>query len=195
MNMIYKYNQKELKFEKCDKIIKKAFVFTLLLFVLVSCISFKIGSIVTENEIIELEGVTYVINEDIDPFSREAFIRKIKDLKIKYPHIVMAQSIFETGGWKSHIFKENHNLFGMKEARSRISTAKGTQFNHAYYDNWQESLYDYAFYQSRYLSKINSENDYFNALDATYAQIGTKYSERLKFIIEKENLKELFDDN
>ena len=117
----------------------------------------------------------------------------IKELGIKYPHIVLAQSIVETGHWTSHIFKENNNLFGMKQARSRIRTAKGTQLNHAYYNSWQESVYDYAFYQARYMSRITSEHEYYKALDATYAEVGNTYSVALKKVIEKEKLKELFN--
>jgi len=116
-------------------------------------------------------------------------------LDIKHPHIVLAQSIVETGHWTSLVFRENHNLFGMKLANRRIRTAKGTQLNHAYYNNWQESVYDYAFYQCRYLSKVDSEKEYYDALDASYASTGKKYSETLKEVVEKQKLKDLFDDN
>ena len=79
----------------------------------------------------------------------------------------------------------------MREANRRIHTALGTQLNHAYYKNWQESVYDYAFYQSRYLSKINSEEEYFNALGASYAE-SPDYVNALKKLIKEEKLKELF---
>jgi hypothetical protein len=45
----------------------------------------------------------------------------------------------------------------MKQARIRVNTAKGTNLNHAYYDTWMESLYDYAFYQCRYMSNIKQK--------------------------------------
>jgi uncharacterized FlgJ-related protein len=135
----------------------------------------------------------HVVREEKEPFSKEALVSMIKELGIKHPEIVLAQSILETGHWTSTIFKENNNLFGMKQARSRIRTAKGTQLNHAYYHSWQESLYDYAFYQCRYLSKITNDEDYFAALDASYAE-ANNYSKHLKEIIEKEELKKLFYD-
>jgi flagellum-specific peptidoglycan hydrolase FlgJ len=115
----------------------------------------------------------------------------LKDLNVKFPYIVMAQSIQETGHWKSGIFLENHNLFGMKEAQRRITTAEGTNRNHAYYNHWRESVYDYAFYQCRYLNGIHTESDYFTYLGASYAE-DSSYVERLKKVIEKEGLKELF---
>ena len=112
-------------------------------------------------------------------------------LNIKFPHIVLAQAKLESGNYSSKIFKENHNLFGMKEARVRIHTSKGTQFNHAYYSHWKESVYDYAFYQCRYLSGIRSESEYFSYLGASYAE-DTEYVSKLKRMIEKEELKSKF---
>jgi len=104
----------------------------------------------------------------------------------------MAQSIVETGHWDSKIFKENHNLFGLRQAVIRINTANGTQYNHAYYDNWKESLYDYAFYSCRYLSSISTEEEYFQYLQKNYAESPT-YVETLKNTIKKENLKLIFN--
>jgi uncharacterized FlgJ-related protein len=118
-------------------------------------------------------------------------VEELKRLKVKFPYIVMAQSILETGHWKSQVFKENNNLFGMKQATIRINTAKGTNLNHAYYDNWQESVYDYAFYQCRYMGAANTEEEYFLALGASYAEAGN-YVQALKTVITKEKLKELF---
>jgi len=53
-------------------------------------------------------------------------------------------------------------------------------------------VYDYAFYQCRYLSKINSEEEYFQYLDASYAE-ANNYVGSLKVVIEKEKLRELFE--
>ena len=192
--MFYKYNEKKLKFERCDKLVVKFVTGVILIILVTSLSSYSLGRFTAIDRFIELESPLYIIEKD-NPnhdFSRDALVDMIKELGIKYPEIVLAQSILETGHWTSTIFEENHNLFGMKQARSRIRTAKGTQLNHAYYDNWKESVYDYAFYQSRYLSKINSEKEYFAALDATYAE-ATDYSETLKSIIEKEDLKKLFE--
>ena len=79
----------------------------------------------------------------------------------------------------------------MKEAKQRVTTAEGTQNNHAYYNHWRESVYDYAFYQSRYLGGIRTEAEYFDYLGASYAE-NTQYIKVLKETIERYNLKELF---
>jgi len=139
----------------------------------------------------EPEAVVLNVSESKNEFSEEKLIGMLTDLNIKFPHIVLAQSKLETGQFKSNIFKENHNLFGMKEAKIRINLAKGTQYGHAFYNNWIESVYDYAFYQSTYLSRIKTEEQYFEYLDQSYAE-AENYVEALKVIIERENLKDVF---
>lgn len=124
-------------------------------------------------------------------FSEEKLIELLKELNVKYPHIVLAQAKLETGHFKSKIFNENNNLFGMKEAKVRIHTAKGTKNEHAYYENWVESVYDYAFYQSTYHSDKKNERQYYKALDKSYAE-SKNYSETLQKIIDRENLYEVF---
>jgi flagellum-specific peptidoglycan hydrolase FlgJ len=110
------------------------------------------------------------------------------ELNIKYPHIVLAQTQLETGGYKSPIFKENHNLFGMKVATQRPTTNKGEESGHAYYDNWKESVVDYGFYQAKYLSNIKSENEYLQYLKQFYAE-DPNYMPKLLDILSKQNRK------
>ena len=186
--MFYRFNKKELVFEKCPK--------TLTIVILISLISSFASYIVGLNRGLvcnptPFEKELVILNPEEQSFSQEELVVMLKELNVKYPHIVLAQSILETGHYSSTIFKTNHNLFGMKEARSRVKTAKGTQLNHAYYDNWKESVYDYAFYQCRYLGRVTNEDEYYQALDASYAE-ADQYSNNLKQIIERENLKDLF---
>ena len=82
-------------------------------------------------------------------------------------------------------------MFGMREAAQRANLAKGTNRNHAYYDNWQDSLLDYALYYSTYLYDIKTEGEYFEYLRQNYAEDRT-YVDRLKDIIKKRNLKSVF---
>ena len=81
----------------------------------------------------------------------------------------------------------------MKQATVRINTANGTQNGHAYYDDWKESVTDYALYQAAYLNKLRTEKKYLNYLDKNYAE-AKNYDKNLITIIERENLKELFLD-
>lgn len=189
--MIYKYDKGDLKFNKVC--VKSWVLYLLSILLLVSLIGFNIGRNTTKEVIIEnlQQGETEIFIAEVDTFTQDRLVSMLKDLNVQYPHIVMAQSILESGHFKSGIFLENHNLFGMKEARRRITTAEGTNRNHAYYNHWRESVYDYAFYQCRYLSKLQTEEEYFQYLGASYAE-ATDYVESLKFVIKKNNLIELF---
>jgi len=133
------------------------------------------------------------VNDTTNNFSEDKLIKLLKTLNVKYPYIVLAQAKIESGHYTSKIFKENHNLFGMKEARVRIHTANGTQYNHAYYSNWRESVYDYAFYQCRYLGRVNTEQEYFTYLGQSYAE-SPNYVQSLKVMIEREKLREIFEN-
>lgn len=119
-------------------------------------------------------------------FSREKLKAYILQLHIKFPHIVLAQSEIETGHFTSSVFKENHNLFGMFEAKQRPCAALGTNNNYAYYNDWKESVQDYAMFQAAYLKDIHTEEDYFEYLKQNYAE-NPQYVTNLKKIINKNN--------
>lgn len=185
--MIYSYSKEQLLFKK----VKLFRLFVVLLFIVsaASFVSYFAGINSGFERLTPVEKS--IIIKQSDEFTKEKLVQMLKDLNVKQPHIVMAQSMTETGHWKSSIFLENHNLFGMKEASRRITTAEGTNRNHAYYNHWRESVYDYAFYQCRYLSSIRSESEYFQYLGASYAE-DPDYLEVLKGVIKREKLKELF---
>jgi len=103
-------------------------------------------------------------------FSEVKLKEYIIELNIKFPHIVFAQAKLESGYFKSTIFKENNNLFGMKIATRRPTTNKGENRGHAVFDNWKESVLDYAFYQARFLGDIKTEGEYIQYLKANYAE-------------------------
>ena len=57
----------------------------------------------------------------------------------------------------------------MRLPQSRITTAIGSNLNHAKYSCWQDSVIDYAIYQSTYLKDKNKE-EYLAYLKANYAE-------------------------
>ncbi len=61
-------------------------------------------------------------------------LAEIKKNNIKYPKIVLAQAILETGWFKSSVCRNKHNLFGLTNPR----TGKYYEFNH-----WTESVKAY----------------------------------------------------
>ena len=187
--MLYKYDKNTLQFVK-TKLAHKIALGTV---IVVSIISFSIGRVVRIQALDKYEKEFLILNlqAEKNKFTKEKFAAELERLNVKFPYIVMAQSIIETGHWKSNVFKENHNLFGMKQATVRINTANGTQNGHAYYDDWYQSVYDYAFYSCRYLNNIDNEEEYYLYLGQNYAE-DSNYINSLKNVINKEKLKELF---
>jgi len=187
--MYYKFNEQTLDFEK-TRISNKsligfgAVIGLLLVFGFTSNPANKVQNLSQEEKLI-------VIRE-YNGFSESKLIEKIKGLNFKYPYIILAQAKLESGNFKSTIFLENNNMFGMKEAKLRSNLAKGTNRGHAYYESWQESVIDYALYYSTYLSDIRTEGEYFEYLRQNYAEDPT-YVQRLKALVKNQNLKTKFN--
>ena len=181
--MLYKYNKHELKFEPILRL--KYFRWVVIGIALMSFVSINTMELTDYERILEIN-----IMGDRE-FTEDKLIRKLKELNIKYPYIVLAQAKLESNNYSSHIFIDNNNLFGMKEAQVRINTAKGTQYKHAYYNTWQESVLDYAFWMATYGSKCKTEQQYYDLLNG-YAE-DPNYQAKLKNIIVRDNLKELFN--
>ena len=195
--MLYTYCKESLSFRKVTPT-RKLGIVALVIF---AGIYLSMTSMVTNakqqayKEAFNLPAETELVILDTteDQFTQGQLAEELKRLNVRYPYIVLAQSILETGYWESRIYQENNNLFGMKQARARATTAKGTQLGHAYYDNWKESVTDYALYQAAYLNKLRTESKYLKYLDKNYAE-AKNYDDALLTIIERENLKELFLD-
>jgi hypothetical protein len=126
-------------------------------------------------------------------FSEQALIETLMDCNVKYPHIVLAQAKLESGHFTSKIFKQNHNMFGMRKAHQRITSAQDEKDTYAFYRDWMDCVYDYAMYQSSVMCSVSNENEYFAKLGARYAE-DPMYVTRLKAIIEKEKLKTIFEE-
>jgi uncharacterized FlgJ-related protein len=194
--MIYTFDKNRVKFNKIGKF--KLIIFIISSIFFISSISYLIGykrgidiNIESMNDF-EKVLVVETLDKTLDKFTEDKLISLMKELKIQFPHIVFAQSMLETSQWKSNIFHQNHNLFGMKASHRRVTTSKGSNLGHAYYDNWRESVYDYAFYQCRYLNNIKDENHYFSYLKANYAE-DSLYIQKVKELIQRYNLKSKFE--
>ena len=195
--MLYTYCKRSLVFNriKPSKIIKLFFIaiaiFTSAMYLTYDYAKYR----ALEQSIDEMhfEEQVIIVNQRINnDFSKKALAEELKRLNVKYPHIVMAQAMIESGHFQSNIFRSNHNLFGMKEARQRVTTARGTNLNHAYYENWKESVIDYAMFQAAYLKDLKTEAAYLLYLDANYAE-AQRYDSAVKKMVEREKLKELFN--
>lgn len=194
--MFYIYNKRNLEFEKIS--FKNLFYIILVTFT-VAAICMKIALVnahekaFIEASAIPIEEGFYVVENEADVFSQEALVKELKRLNVRFPEIILAQSILETGHFSSRIFIENNNLFGMKQARARSTTAVGTQLGHAFYDHWKQSVMDYALFQNAYMNKLRKKKAYLKYLDKNYAE-ADNYDKTLLQIIERERLAELFLD-
>ena len=112
--------------------------------------------------------VRYVPLSD-DVFRPEALEKYLRELNIRHADIVYSQAKLESGNFSSRIFRENNNLFGMKRARQRATTATGENRGHATYSSWRQSVDDYAMYYNKYLSRL-SRSEYIEYLGRNYAQ-------------------------
>lgn len=165
----------------------------LLLIVFISgmFLSFAYLSQLNDNKYDISDEVRLIILKEHNKFSEDKFRQYLIDINIQFPHIVYAQALIESNNFKSNVFKQNNNMFGMKAARQRQTTNTGEQFNHAYFETWKDCVLDYALFQARYLSKIKTESEYFDYLRENYAEDST-YVSKLKDIISKQDLKSKF---
>jgi uncharacterized FlgJ-related protein len=186
--MYYKFNEETLLFEK-TKVSNKILVGAGVIIGLLVIFGFTSNPDDTVKNLSQEERL--IVIREYNEFSEAKLVEKIKQLNFRFPHIILAQSYQETGHYKSGIFLEGKNLFGMKEAKVRATLAQGTSRGHAYYSSWQESLYDYAMFYNTYLHDIKTEGEYYGYLEQYYAEDPT-YVQRLKSIVSKRKLKEKF---
>jgi len=173
---MYKFNSDKLIYEKVN--VRKYIGIIALSFITV----FVLSSFMLK-EVIFVRAEKEIVLKTDDSFSKEKLFLEIDKYSFKYPDIVKAQAVVESGHFKSPVFKQNNNMFGMREAMVRITTAEGSNLNHAYYVDWKYCVADRALYEAQYLSKLSRE-EYFSYLDQTYAE-GKGYSKLLKQVIQK----------
>lgn len=137
--------------------------------------AFKLKTNYKDIDNISYEEAVLVIEKHKEKITEEKLYETLVELNIKHPHIVLAQALIESSSFKSDIFIENNNMFGMREAKSRATTALGTNRGHAYYNNWRECAIDYALYQNAYLKGLNEES-YLKYLQTNYAEAENYYT-------------------
>lgn len=128
----------------------------------------------------------YFIPTVEDVSCEEEIKTAIYESGILFPEVVLAQCKLETGLFTSHILHHNNNLFGMKLAMVRPTTAIGCSRNHACYKNWRDSVRDYYLWQKYWIKhgklKTESREKYLNSL-VFYAS-DTNYIDKLQKLIE-----------
>jgi flagellum-specific peptidoglycan hydrolase FlgJ len=125
---------------------------------------------------------TYEIITQVISFSEQNVYRQLIKIGIAYPDVVLAQAKIETGNFTSKIFRENHNMFGMKLPERRQTTAVGKNRNHAKYTDWIQSVRDYKLWQDQMIHKAPTKRAYLAYLKRNYAE-DKNYIKKIKQII------------
>lgn len=60
--------------------------------------------------------------------------------------MITAQAAHETGNFESLVYKKNSNPFGMRQPKIRQTTAIGSNYNHAVFNNLDDAIEDYKHY-------------------------------------------------
>ncbi len=67
----------------------------------------------------------------------------------------------ESGNFKSRIFRDQNNAFGMRLAKRRKTLADGRKRGYAVYSSWYDSVYDYwLWYEKRPIGMSSSWGSY-----------------------------------
>lgn len=115
---------------------------------------------------------TQVMYDLNDNFSRQKVRDYLVEMHVKYPDVAVAQMELESAGGTSNIAMQNNNIFGMKLATQRPTTALGERNNHAYYSHWRQSCIDYAMWQSFVMNPENilSEESWIDYIGRMYSK-------------------------
>lgn len=179
---IYKFDKKKLDYRPLSgvEIVRPyivSIIFVLLFYMIISALRTDIVS--------ELSAEAHVVfSSGQSDFTQEKFIEELDKYNFRFPLIVQAQAIVESGNFESPIFKDNFNLFGMKQAVVRVNTAMGTNRNHAMYSDWRSSVMDRALYEQAYLRSIKNESEYLHFLGEYYAE-DSNYVSKLNKIVQR----------
>lgn len=104
-------------------------------------------------------------------YNPDSVFEYITAMRISNPKVVMAQAIEESGNFKSDVYKNANNMFGMKKPYVRISTIPYIDYKgYKKYKNWQECIIDYAFWQLQNTKSNLSDLEYIDMIAKKYAE-------------------------
>ena len=96
-------------------------------------------------------------------FSPITFKDALKESGLPTKHIdeIFRHAQRESGNFKSKIFRDQNNAFGMRLAKRRKTLAESRKRGYAVYSNWYDSVYDYwLWYEKRPIGANTSWGTY-----------------------------------
>ena len=115
---------------------------------------------------------TIIVQQD-DSVTKEKLYEQIIKFGIKFPDIVFAQAMIESGELTSKLFKTANNMFGMRFPSVRETTAQGTTSGgYSRYEDWNFGVYDYFLWQDHMLRNRTeiTKSQYLSLLGRVYAE-------------------------
>lgn len=183
-------DRKTLTYKNNTKSIIAKFTISLLIGIVVG-VSMRVNSDITNVVNLSDDVIVVRYNQLKDNFTKEKFRHYLVDIKIKYPYIAYSKCEIETG-FDSNKFTKYNNLFSMRKAGSRPTTAIGyDDGGFAIFRNWRESVMDYALYYSAFLNHL-SEEEMIDFICRNYDPNNPTYRTKLIYAINKN--KKLFNE-
>jgi uncharacterized FlgJ-related protein len=137
--------------------------------------------------LVTLSSFTTINDTESVSLTHELLYEQIIEKNIKYPEVVFAQAVLESGHFKAPLFISQNNLFGMKVPKKRETTAinKGNK-GYAKYLNWSSSIDDYLLWQQFTLKNKSglTKSQYLSLLGKIYAK-DKNYVSTLKRVMGK----------
>ena len=137
--------------------------------------------------------LSFTLEKEEAELNKENLWRTIVDQGIKFPDLVFAQALLESGDLRSSLCVKSNNLFGMKMPTKRETVAKPGKKDYAKYDHWVQSVRDYKLLQEYLFRKREyTRSEYVEMLSRRYSETGD-YVNRVRRVL-KEN-RSVIDQN
>lgn len=130
-------------------------------------------------------SINLVYGSSVPNISYHEVYYTIVKYNIKFPNIVFAQSLIETGHFTSDLLHMENNLFGMKYPTRRETTSSGkSNGGYASYNEWIDSVEDYSLWQQNMIGDKDeiTEEEYLKLLGRVYAE-DKEYVNKIKWLI------------
>lgn len=116
-----------------------------------------------------------------DKSPEEGLMEALEYYGVKHPNVVYAQAVLETGHFRSKVYRECNNLFGLYNSRTK---------SYYKFDHWSESVVAYLdFIQYKY----KPPNDYYKFLDNIGYAEDPEYINKLKRIVNRNDKRRTSD--
>lgn len=153
-----------MKNNRINHLVLRFFFFFICFFVFLSSISNRTIVTSTIYEPTKLYSHRNTLN-------KENLLEELKIQQIKYPEIVLAQALLETGHFKSKVCREKNNLFGLYNSKTKSYYS----FNH-----WWESV---VAYKKLIEYKHKPKENYFSFLERIGYAEDPNYINKIKSIV------------